>query len=50
LVAVRTFLEVFPDRLNDHRFIADFGKLALNEMARVERLITDLLTLARGHE
>lgn len=50
LVAVRTFLELFPDRLNDREFLGNFGDLALSEIKRIERLISDMLSLARTHE
>jgi signal transduction histidine kinase len=50
LVAVRTFLELFPDRLNDPEFLGNFGDLALSEIKRIERLISDMLSLARTHE
>ena len=50
LVAVRTFLQLCPKRLEDHEFLRTFSSLALAEAQRIERLITDLLTFARGHE
>jgi signal transduction histidine kinase len=50
LVAVRTFLELFPKRLDDPDFLANFGRLALSEVDRIARLITDLMQLTRTHE
>ena len=50
LVAVRTFLQLCPTRLDDQLFLRNFSRLALGEIERIERLITELLTFARGHE
>ena len=50
LVAVRTFLELFPQRKNDEEFCTTFQQLSLKEVDRITRLITELLTFARTHE
>jgi two-component system sensor histidine kinase HydH len=50
LVAVRTFLELFPQRKNDEEFLTTFQQLSLKEVDRITRLITELLTFARTHE
>jgi signal transduction histidine kinase len=50
LVAVRTFLQLFPKRLDDREFLLSFGRLGLAEAERIEHLITELLTFSRSHE
>jgi signal transduction histidine kinase len=50
LVAVRTFLQLLPDRLDDPEFLGRFRALTLDEVDRIARLTTELLTFARSHE
>jgi signal transduction histidine kinase len=50
LVAVRTFLQLLPDRLADPEFLGRFRALTLDEVDRIARLTTELLTFARSHE
>jgi len=50
LVAVRTFLQLLPQRLDDPEFRDGFRALALEEVERVSQLTTQLLTFARSHE
>jgi signal transduction histidine kinase len=50
LVAVRTFLQLFPDRKHDAAFVEHFHALSLRELERISTLIGDLLTFARSHE
>lgn len=48
LVAVKTFLDLLPQRLDDPDFLSRFRELSLSELRRVTDLITDLLTLGRS--
>lgn len=48
LVAVQTFLQLLPERLNDSEFIQSFRRLSLDEIGRIGRLIEELLNLARS--
>jgi signal transduction histidine kinase len=50
LVAIRTFLQLFPHRKDDPEFVAHFHALSLKEVDRIARLITDLLTFSRSRE
>lgn len=47
LAAVQTFLQVLPDRLSDPEITVDFRKVALSEVQRVSKLLTELLQVAR---
>ncbi len=47
LAAVQTFLQVLPDRLTDPEITVDFRKVALGEVQRVSKLLTELLHVAR---
>jgi signal transduction histidine kinase len=48
LVAVKTFLDLLPHRLNDPEFMTTFRDLSLSELRRVTDLISDLLTLGKS--
>ncbi|MCW5888946.1 MAG: GAF domain-containing protein [bacterium] len=48
LVAVKTFLDLLPHRLNDPEFLGTFRDLSLCELRRVTDLISDLLTLGKS--
>jgi signal transduction histidine kinase len=48
LVAVKTFLDLLPQRLNDNEFLTHFRDLSLSELRRVTDLIADLLALGRS--
>jgi two-component system NtrC family sensor kinase len=48
LVAVKTFLDLLPQRLDDHEFLTQFRDLSLSELRRVTDLITDLLALGKS--
>jgi signal transduction histidine kinase len=50
LVAIRTFLQLLPHRLDDQKFLSEFRQLTLDEADRIARLTTELLTFARSHE
>jgi signal transduction histidine kinase len=47
LVAVRTFIELLPERLHDEEFRTDFRQLTLAEIERVCGLLNDLLAFTR---
>jgi signal transduction histidine kinase len=47
LVSVKTFLQLLPDRLEDPEFHGDFRSLVVDEVARLERMLDDLLRHAR---
>jgi two-component system, NtrC family, sensor kinase len=48
LSAVKTFLDLLPERLDDHDFLTDFRNMSLGELRRVTNLITDLLALGKS--
>src|SRR5207248_1117239 len=48
LVAVKTFLDLLPQRLEDHDFLTKFRDLSLGELRRVTDLIADLLALGKS--
>jgi signal transduction histidine kinase len=48
LVAVKTFLDLLPQRLDDQDFLSHFRELSLGELRRVTDLITDLLALGKS--
>ncbi len=47
LVAVKTFLDLLPERLEDREFLSNFRNLSLSELKRVTNLINDLLSLGK---
>ncbi|HYV64948.1 MAG TPA: ATP-binding protein [Myxococcales bacterium] len=48
LVAVKTFLDLLPERLGDRDFVTQFRDLSLGELRRVTNLINDLLSLGKS--
>jgi signal transduction histidine kinase len=48
LVAVKTFLDLLPERLDDRDFLVRFRDLSLSELGRVTHLIQDLLSFGRS--
>src|SRR5438552_3754407 len=48
LVAVKTFLALLPQRLDDPEFLSNFRELSLGELRRVTDLIADLLALGKS--
>jgi signal transduction histidine kinase len=48
LVAVQTFLQILPDRLDDPEVTVDLRGVALTELQRVARLLNELLGMARA--
>jgi signal transduction histidine kinase len=47
LVSVKTFLQLLPERMDDPEFHRDFRALVESEVARLERMLDDLLRHAR---
>src|SRR5262249_60669994 len=47
LVAVQTFVQLLPERLDDPEFRTTFTQLTSSELERVSTLINDLLIFAR---
>ena len=47
LVSVKTFLQLLPERLEDPEFHHDFREVVSDEVARLERMLDDLLRHAR---
>jgi len=47
LVAVKTFLDLLPERLDDKEFLENFRRLSLSEIKRVTNLLSDLLSLGK---
>lgn len=48
LTAVKTFLDLLPERQDDRDFIDQFRSLSLSELKRVTDLINDLLSMGRS--
>lgn len=48
LVAVQTFLQILPERLDDPEVTIDLHAVALTELQRVARLLNELLGMARA--
>ncbi|MFN8545395.1 MAG: ATP-binding protein [Candidatus Binatia bacterium] len=48
LVAVKTFLDLLPHRLEDREFLTSFRDLSLSELRRVTDLLSDLLALGKS--
>jgi signal transduction histidine kinase len=48
LVAVKTFLDLLPQRLDDPDFVSRFRELSQSELKRVTDLISDLLALGKS--
>ena len=47
LVTVKTFLDLVPERYKDKEFRGNFLKLTTSELARITKLVSDLLDFAR---
>jgi len=50
LVAIKTFTQLLPERLNDEEFLNHFTNIASNEVDRISLLINELLNFARPYE
>jgi signal transduction histidine kinase len=48
LVAIQTFFQLAPQRLNEHEFFNEFLTLTSEEVKRITRLISELLSFARS--
>lgn len=48
LVAIQTFFQLAPQRLHDQEFLTEFLTLTSEEVKRITRLISDLLSFARS--
>jgi len=48
LSAVKTFLDLLPERVGDRDFLDEFRNMSLSELKRVTNLITDLLALGKS--
>jgi signal transduction histidine kinase len=48
LVAVQTFLQILPERLDDPEVTGELRRVALTELQRVARLLNELLGMARA--
>jgi signal transduction histidine kinase len=48
LTAVKTFLDLLPQRLDDREFVSGFRELSLSELRRVTDLIADLLAFGKS--
>ena len=47
LVAIRTFAQLFPESYNDEKFRDEFGKIAINEIDKLDRVVERLLRFAQ---
>lgn len=47
LVAINTYFQLLPHKKNDEEFHNDFQKIAIKEIERINRIIEDLLDLAK---
>jgi two-component system sensor histidine kinase AtoS len=50
LVAIRTFAQLLPRRLEDARFLEEFGRISTRETDRIQHLLERLRTLSRPVE
>ena len=50
MTAIGTFLQLLPQKFDDREFREEFHKIALEETARVNNLITELLDLVKTRE
>ncbi|HHT9119303.1 MAG TPA: ATP-binding protein [Candidatus Hypogeohydataceae bacterium YC41] len=47
LVAINTYFQLLPHKKDDEEFTRDFQKIATSEVERINRILEDLLNLAR---
>ena len=47
LVAIKTFAELLPERYNDNEFRNDFSRIVSQEIARINKLVMQLLNLSK---
>ena len=50
LVAINTYFQLLPYKKHDKEFHTDFQKIALKEIGRINRIIEDMLNLAKPAE
>jgi len=50
MVAIRTFIQMLPQKYDDEEFKKDFYQIALEESNRVNNLLTELLDLVKTRE
>ena len=50
LVAINTYFQLLPHKKDDHEFHNGFQKIALKEIRRINRIIEDMLDLAKPSE
>ena len=50
LVAIKTFIQLLPERLNDEEFLNHFTNIASSEVDRISLFINELLNFARPYE
>jgi PAS domain S-box-containing protein len=50
LVAINTYFQLLPHKKDDHEFHDGFQKIALKEIRRINRIIEDMLDLAKPSE
>ena len=50
MVAIRTFIQMLPQKYNDEEFKKDFYNIALEETNRINNLLTELLDLVKTKE
>ena len=47
LVAIKTFVQLLPERINDEEFLQKFSRLIGHEVGRIDQIVSQMLTLAR---
>lgn len=47
LVSIKTFVQLLPEKFNDHEYRRTFSRIASQEVDRINALVGDLLRLAR---
>jgi signal transduction histidine kinase len=50
LVAINTYFQLLPHKKDDHEFHDGFQKIALKEIRRINRIVEDMLDLAKPSE
>ncbi|MGZ3749516.1 MAG: ATP-binding protein [Pseudobdellovibrionaceae bacterium] len=50
LVAIKTFIQLLPERFNDEEFLNHFTNIASSEVDRISLFINELLNFARPYE
>jgi len=50
LVAIKTFIQLFPEKYQDREFHDNFYKIALEEVERLNRIVSDLFEFAEPAE